>query len=114
MNDGKVGRPYDYADTLMALLAYIRYLFSLPYRQTEGFVRALSFYTRSKALDYPIINRRINVLNVSLARRKKGKNNNNDNDDKVTIAVDSLGIKLTNKCDWLRKKWNKENSGLHI
>ncbi len=101
MNDGKVGKPFEYADTFMTLLAYIRYLFSLPYRQTEGFVRALSFHTRSRAPDYSIINRRINALKISIMarRRKKGK---------VTIAVDSTGIKVTNRGDWIRKKWDKE------
>ena len=83
MNDGKVGRPYDYADTFMALLEYIRYLFSLPYRETEGFVRALSFYTRSKTPDYSIINRKVNALKMSImARRRK-------EEEKVIIAVDS-------------------------
>jgi hypothetical protein len=103
MNDEKVGRPFDYADTFMALLAYIRYLFSLPYRQTEGFARALSFHTRRKVPDYSIINRRVNALKVSImmARRRR-------KDKKVTIAVDSTGIKVTNRGDWLRKKWNKE------
>lgn len=38
-----------------------------------------------------------------MARRKsKGK---------VTIAVDSTGIKVTNRGDWLRKKWDKEKKG---
>jgi len=105
MNEGKVGRPYDYSDTFMKLLAYIRYLFSLPYRQTEGFVRALSFHTGRKAPDYSIINRRINALNVSIMGKKK------NSDDKVTIAVDSTGIKVTNRGEWLRKKWKREKKG---
>jgi len=100
MNDGKVGKPFEYADTFMTLLAYIRYLFSLPYRQTEGFVRALSFHTRRKTPDYSIINRRINALKISImAKRRRGK---------VTIAVDSTGIKVTNRGDWIRRKWNRE------
>jgi len=105
MNEGKVGRPFDYSDTFMKILAYIRYLFSLPYRQTEGFVRALSFHTGRKAPDYSIINRRINALNVSIMGKKK------NSDDKVTIAVDSTGIKVTNRGEWLRKKWKREKKG---
>lgn len=103
MNDGKVGKPFEYADTFMTLLAYMRYLFSLPYRQTEGFVRALSFYTRRKTPDYSVINRRINALKMNniMVRKKK-------NGEKVTIAVDSTGIKVTNRGEWLRKKWDKE------
>lgn len=107
MNDGKVGKPFEYADTFMTLLAYIRYLFNLPYRQTEGFVRALSSYTRSsKAPDYSIISRRINALKINIMpRRSKGK---------VAIVVDSTGIKVTNRGDWLRKNRRKKKGYLKI
>ncbi len=38
MNHGKVGEPYDYPDSFMKLLGYMRAYFHLPYRQTEGVV----------------------------------------------------------------------------
>jgi Transposase DDE domain len=38
MNHGKVGEPYDYPDSFMQLLGYMRVYFHLPYRQTEGVV----------------------------------------------------------------------------
>lgn len=41
-NDGKVGEPYHYPESYIRLLAFIRLLFHMPYRETEGFVRFLS------------------------------------------------------------------------
>ena len=38
MNEGKVGEPYDYPDSFMQLLGYMRAYFHLPYRQTQGVV----------------------------------------------------------------------------
>jgi len=110
MNDGKVGRPFKYAETYIKLLAYIRYLFNLPYRQTEGFARALSLHTGRKAPDYSVINRRINALNINLTTRRSGSDDDND-EEPMTIVVDSTGIKVTNRGEWLRRRWGKERKG---
>src|SRR3989304_1683333 len=60
-NDGKVGEPYHYPESYIRLLAYIRLLFHLPYRQTEGFVAFLSKHVEGlKAPDYSTIDRRAN------------------------------------------------------
>jgi len=41
MNDGKVGKPFEYPESFLAMLAII-HAYLLPYRQLEGFVRALT------------------------------------------------------------------------
>ena len=41
MNKHKRGRNYHIANTIIQLLAAVRYLYSMPYRQLEGFTRAL-------------------------------------------------------------------------
>jgi hypothetical protein len=41
LNLGKVGRPYRVTYMYVMFLAVVRYLFSMPYRQLEGFTRAL-------------------------------------------------------------------------
>jgi hypothetical protein len=41
LNDGKVGRPFKIANGYIVFLAVVRYLFSMPYRQIEGFIRSL-------------------------------------------------------------------------
>src|SRR3972149_12178068 len=42
MNVGKRGAPFRYPEAFMRLLAYVHVLFHLPFRQEEGFVKALS------------------------------------------------------------------------
>jgi len=67
MNDGKVGEPYHYPEAFMRLLGFIRLLFHLPYRQSEGFIRALARYVDVLQVpDYSTINRRVNKLDLSL------------------------------------------------
>jgi len=41
LNLGKVGRPYRVTYMYVMFLAVVRYLFNMPYRQLEGFTRAL-------------------------------------------------------------------------
>jgi hypothetical protein len=41
LNCGKVGRPFKVTYMYVVFLAVVRYLFSMPYRQLEGFTRAL-------------------------------------------------------------------------
>ena len=40
MNEGKRGAAYGYPDSFVQLLGYVKAYFHLPYRQTEGVVRA--------------------------------------------------------------------------
>jgi hypothetical protein len=59
-NEGKVGEPYQYPESYIRLLAFIRLLFHQPYRQTEGFVHFLSkFVDGLQVPDYSTINRRV-------------------------------------------------------
>ena len=41
LNDGKVGRPFKITHGYIVFLAVVRYLFSMPYRQIDGFTRSL-------------------------------------------------------------------------
>ncbi|MGC2384097.1 MAG: transposase, partial [Nitrososphaeraceae archaeon] len=54
MNHGKIGEPYDYPDSFMQLLGYMRIYFHLPYRQAEGVVIA---HASTKVPDYSTISR---------------------------------------------------------
>ncbi len=38
MNHSKVGEPYNYPDSFMLTLGYMRAYFHLPYRQTQGVI----------------------------------------------------------------------------
>ncbi len=40
MNENKMGKPLEYLDSFILVIGYIRYSFHLPYRQTEGIIKA--------------------------------------------------------------------------
>ena len=67
MNRGKEGARFMFPDGFIRLSGFIRLLFHLPYRQSEGFVDALSRYIEGlTAPDYTALNRRLNRLNLDL------------------------------------------------
>jgi len=108
-NDGKVGEPYHYPESYIRLLAFVRLLFHMPYRETEGFVRFLSKHIEGlKVPDYSTIDRRTNRLDVRLDETLVKSNS------PVTIAVDGSGIKVHNAGDWIRKVWKVKKGYLKI
>ena len=66
MNDGKVGRPFKLTNRYVELLMVVRCPFSMPYRQLEGFTRALSrLVPRLPPIDYSWARRRMLRLDLS-------------------------------------------------
>ncbi len=110
MNEGKKGRKFVYPDSFIKLLGYMRAYFHLPYRQTEGVVREHASNTLPSIPDYSRICRRINRLDIKI----------NDDDktslhaDNFVIAIDSTGVKVTNRGEWIRHKWNVKRGYLKI
>src|SRR5215207_9025860 len=102
MNNGKKGAQYDYPNSFVQLLGYMRVYFHLPYRQTEGVVRAHAGKRLPAIPDYSTISRRLNELNIKI-KEKVG----ND----IVIALDSTGIKVANRGNWLCHKWNVGRKG---
>jgi hypothetical protein len=110
MNEGKEGRKFVYPDSFIKLLGYMRAYFHLPYKQTEGVVRALTTNTVSSIPDYSRICRRINKLNIIISSDDKS----NLHDDNFVIAIDSTGIKVSNRGEWIRNRWNVKRGYLKI
>jgi hypothetical protein len=107
MNAGKEGGRYVYPEVFVRLLGYVHLLFHLPYRQTEGFLKALRrFDSRIHVPDYSTIDRRVNRLDVKLDEQDYG----ND----LVLAVDGSGIKVSNRGDWIRHKWKVKRGYLKI
>src|SRR3989304_6699676 len=107
MNARKEGGRYVYPEIFVRLLGYMRVLFHLPYRQTEGFLKALRrFDSRIQVPDYSTIDRRVNRLNVKLGEEDYG--------DDLVIAVDASGIKVSNRGDWMRRRWKIRRGYLKI
>jgi len=60
MNKGRRGRPYLHANTYIQLLSAVRCLYGLPYRQLEGFTRALhTLIPNLRPADYSGLRKRI-------------------------------------------------------
>jgi hypothetical protein len=109
MNEGKEGRKFVYPDSFIKLLGYMRAYFHLPYRQTEGVVREHASNTLPSIPDYSNINRRINRLDI-----KVNEDESRIHDDYFIIAIDSTGIKVSNRGEWIRHKWNVKRGYLKI
>ena len=105
MNREKVGEPYAYPNSFLQLLGYMRTYFHLPYRQTEGVIRAHAGNKVSSIPHYSTINRRVNQLDIKI-------NEHVGND--IVIAIDSTGIKVSNRDEWIRHKWHIRKGYLKI
>jgi hypothetical protein len=74
----------------------------LPYRQLEGFLQALSgFVPGLRSADYTTLWQRIANLELNIPIP--------DND--IVVAVDSTGMKVTSRGDWMREKHGVERKG---
>ena len=107
MNERKEGAKYRYPESFVKLLAVV-HAYVLPYRQLEGFMRALSQHVDGlKAPDYTTIWWRVAKMKIDIAR-------NVELDKDVTIAVDSTGIKVSNRGEWIRKVWKVKRGFIKV
>ena len=104
MNEDKKGKPFTFPDSFILVIGYIRYSFHLPYRQTEGIIKATGKRLPANPPSYGHICKRINKLNIDINRDRT-----DDNDDDIIISIDSTGIKVTNRGQWMDEKWNTQN-----
>jgi hypothetical protein len=107
MNASKEGGRYRYPESFIKLLAVV-HAYVLPYRQLEGFMRGLSQHVDGlKAPDYTTIWWRIAKMKVDLVSSVAL-------DKDVTIAVDSSGIKVSNRGEWIHKKWKVKRGFIKV
>jgi hypothetical protein len=115
MNKDKVGEPFHYPNTFLLLLGYAKAYFHLPYRQTEGITQAHAKGKVPSIPDFTTINRRINRLNIKI--KEDNSKSKEFEDEYIVIAMDSTGIKITNRGQWMREKWDVRKKGylkIHI
>ena len=109
MNNGKQGSKYRYPNSFVSLLATVHTYFLLPYRQMEGLIKVILTEEvkklHAKIPDYTTIWWRVSGMKVKLDPTI------NPEEEKVTIAVDSTGIKVTNRGEWIRDKWKLQRRG---
>jgi len=109
MNDGKVGRPFKITDGYAVFIAVVRYLFSMPYRQVEGFTRALSrLIQRLPSADYSWARRRILRLDLNPYKSLR------KSDGPVVIAVDSSGVSVHKCGGWVERVYGRKKRYVKI
>lgn len=109
MNEGKEGAKYRYPNSLISLLATV-HVYLLPYRQLEGFLRVMSEHVEKlkEVPDYTTMWWRVTKEKVELNPEI------NPGNDVIVIAVDSTGIKVTNRGEWIRDKWKQRRGFVKI
>jgi hypothetical protein len=91
------------------LLWYAKAYFHLPFRQTEGIAQGHAKGKVPSIPDYTTINLRINRLDIKI---KDVNNKEKDFEDEyIVVAIDSTGIKVTSRGQWMRDKWNVRKKG---
>ena len=97
MNKGKEGARFRYPNSLIWLVATVHtYLF--PYRELEGFLRAISVHIKElkEVPDFTTMWWRVSRINTKLDPSVHLK-------EDVVIAVDSTGIKAANRGECIRR-----------
>ena len=96
-NAGKRGHPFIYPGLFINWMACIHSIFQMPYRQMEGFTTALSrMLPGLQSADYTILFRRIQQMPLAFPAA-------NAEGEEIVVAVDSSGIKVTNRGEWMRE-----------
>lgn len=109
MNPGKCGRPFQYPEPFIAWMTCIYVFLQMPYHQMERFARKLAtFIPRLTAADYTTLFRRIQCLDLSLTVTPEILA------EDIIIAVDSTGIKVTNRGEWMWEKWQVRRGWIKI
>lgn len=98
MNENKKGKKYKYPESFILVIGYIRIYFQLPYRQTQGIIKATGRSLPNHP-SYSQICRRSNKLDIDI-------NSCRIYDDDLIIAIDSTGVKVTNRGQWMYDKWS--------
>jgi len=103
MNSGKRGRAFIYPECFVKFLAPIRVFFGLPYRQEEGFVRALAKLLPGLMVpDYTTIYRRVSKFVPEFEESVSNLG------EEIVIALDSTGIKVGERGEWVRELYGKK------
>lgn len=96
---GGRGRPKNYSDLAIETCLFLRLVFSLPLRQTEGFAKSLIqlMHLELDIPDYSTLSKRSIVLELSHLAQTLTPGSH--------IIVDSTGLKVYGKSEWQQEKY---------
>lgn len=108
-----MGAPFQYSDSYILFLAFLKIGFKIPYRTVQGIVRGLSDYVRIvEEMHFTHMRRRILKVKPSI---EEGLDF--ETDKPITLVVDASGLTVSKKGDYIEEKWirkKKEFVKLHI
>ena len=99
--DGKLGRPFEFPESYIEFIAFMKIGFKFPYRMVQGAVRALSKIMRMEEMHFTHMRRRILAKKPSLEVEET-------NNEPLTLVVDSSGLSTTRKGVYIEKMWRKQ------
>ena len=99
MNRKKNGRPFQYPESTIMMIATMRYTCGLSYRACEGV--AIAVLGKQDSPDHTSIQRRIKKIKVSL---RDGITSAASGDTVLRVIPDGTGIEPSTRSDWLRHK----------
>jgi len=109
MNRGEEGKRFTLTHSHIRFLGVVRYLFGMPYRQLEGFARALNgLVPRLPSGDYSGLRRRILRLDLSPYEDVEGSN------EPIAISVDSTGVSVHRAGGWVERVHGKKKRYVKI
>jgi len=98
MNPGKEGKPFKLTASYVQFLAVVRHLYGMPYRQPEGFTRALERLADAPTADYASLRKRVLEMDI---RPFEGLA---QSEESISIALDSTGVRVRKAGGWMERQ----------
>ena len=109
MNKGKAGAPFQYSDSYVQFLAFLKIGFKIPYRMVQGIVRGLAEYLKIvEEIHFTHIRRRMIRIKPSIG------NDNDSTEEPITLVVDASGLTVSKKGDYIEKMETEEKGVYQI
>lgn len=103
MNKEKLGKPYEYANSLIMLLAILKFLTLKGYRFTEGFAHLFLIICPT----YSAIQKRVARFDLDILKGMNKETLEGIGKDKVIRVIkDGTGIQINGRYVWIDKRFN--------
>jgi len=108
MNRGKEGKPFRLTNSYVKFLAVVRYLYGMPYRQLEGFTRALGRIVGVPSGDYTSLRKRVLEMDMGPFEGLA------PSEEPLTIALDSTGVRVLKAGGWMERQHGVKKKYLKV
>ncbi len=98
MNEIKKGKPYSFPDSFLLIIGYMRIYFHLPYRQTEGIIKATGKNLPVHPSYSQVCSRRVNKLDIPSKRL------DDDDDGLIYHSIRQYRNKGNKQSQWMQEK----------